>query len=579
LQALPLIMLLLAVALPAALALYAYRHRSTWGTLLIVLVLLAASEWALAYALELAVADPAAKVFWAKAKFVGTLALPPLWFALALYHTGRAGWLNRRNLALLAILPVLMLAPVWTDAAWRYARPDAFGLLEIGFGFWFWVIVACSYSLLLLGAALLISNFFGSRGLYRKQSAVLLVAILAPWAASGLNLVELAPTAHLDLTPFAFPLSAGALALGIWRYRLLDIVPVDRGYVIEGMTDGVIVLDPRNRILDLNPAAERILGRASSEAVGQNVSRLVSNRTGWLIEGETTLLGRFGGEGKEYAEVSTGEGPERRHYGLVLSPLGEANERRANRLLLLRDITERRLAEDRVGRLAHHDLLTDLPNRRLLEDRLNQAIARARRRKARVALLFLDLDRFKHINDTLGHDTGDLLLKEVANRLVGCVRETDTVSRLAGDEFVVLLTDIAEVGDATRVAQRIIEVFSEPHELKDHQLRVTTSIGISFYPSDGQDGTILLEKADAAMYRAKMLGKNRFEFYKQEMSVGVRERLGFESELKRALERGEFLVHYQPLVSMESGKVFGSRRWCAGTTRSGVCCVLLSSSR
>jgi len=262
--------------------------------------------------------------------------------------------------------------------------------------------------------------------------------------------------------------------------------------------------------------------------------------------------------------VSTGEGPERRHYGLVLSPLGEANERRANRLLLLRDITERRLAEDRVGRLAHHDLLTDLPNRRLFQDRLNQAIARARRRKAQVALLFLDLDGFKHINDTLGHDTGDLLLKEVANRLVACVRETDTVSRLAGDEFVVLLTDIAEVGDATRVAQRIIEVFSEPHELKDHQLRVTTSIGISFYPLDGQDGTILLEKADAAMYRAKMLGKIRFEFYKQEMSVGVRERLGFESELKRALERGEFLVHYQPVVSMESGKVFGAEalvRW------------------
>ena len=555
----PIILLLATAALSATLALYAYNSRSTRGALLLVLLLLVMSEWALAYALQLGIANAQAEILLAKAKLVGALSLPPLWLALALYHTGRTGWLDRRNLALLAILPVLMLALVWANVAWRYARPDASGLLQVGFGFWFWVIVACSYGLLLLGAALLVSHFFGSRGLYRKQSAVLLLAVLAPWVANGSNLTEVAPLTHLNLTPFAFPLSIGALAWGIRRYRLLDIVPVDRGYVIEGMTDGVIVLDPKNRVLDLNPAAEQILGKTSSEAVGQNISRLVSNRTGWLIEGrsDATVPGRFGGEGAEYAEVSTGAGSERRHYGLVLSSLGETDDRRPNRLLLLRDITERKLAEGHLDRLAHYDLLTKLPNRRLLHDRMNQAIARARRRKARVSLLFLDLDRFKHINDTLGHDIGDLVLKEVADRLVGCVRETDTVSRLAGDEFVVLLADIVEVEDATRVARRIIETLSEPYELKDHELRVTVSIGVSFYPSDGQDGTSLLEKADAAMYRAKMLGANRFEFYREEMSVDARERLGFENELKQAVEREEFRVHYQPIVSMESGKVFG----------------------
>jgi diguanylate cyclase (GGDEF)-like protein/PAS domain S-box-containing protein len=562
-QAIPFnIFLLAASALPAGLALYAYRHRGVQGTLLLVLLLLAMSEWALAYTLELAVADPAGKVFLTKAKLVGALALPPLWLALTLYPTGRTGWLNRRYLALLAILSVFMLALVWTDVAWRYVRLESsgpLGTLEVGFGFWFWVIVAWSHGLLLLGAALLVSNFFGSQPLYRKQSAMLLLAALAPSVANGLNLMELTPIAHLDLTPFAFPLAAGALLWAISRYGLLDLVPVHRDHVVQGMNDGVIVLDSRNRVVDLNPAAEWILGSASSEAVGRDISRLVANRTGWLIEGysEASLLGRYRREGKAYMEVGTGEGPARRHYGLVLSSLGEAKHRRANHLLLLRDITERKLDEDHLDRLAHYDLLTGLPNRRLFYDRLNQAIARARRRKAKVALLFVDLDSFKHINDTFGHDIGDLLLKEVADRLTGCLRDVDTVCRLAGDEFVVLLTDIAEAGDATAVAQRIIETLSGPYTLKDHELSVTTSMGISVYPTDGQNGAVLLEKADIAMYSAKNLGKNRFEFYMEQRSVDAHERLGLEGELKLALKRREFRVYYQPIVSMESGEAFG----------------------
>lgn len=538
---------LLAAALSAALALYVYRNRPTKGSVLLVLVLLAMSEWALAYALELAVRDPAGELFWTDVKLVGALSLPSFWLALVLYITGRTGWLDRRILALLAIPPVLMLALIWT------VTPEG------GFGLWFWVVVAWCHGLVLLGVALLLSNFFGAQRLYRGQSAVLLLAALPPWVANASNLAEPASSANLEPTPFAFPLTVLVLVWGIWRYRLLDIVPVDRGRAIEGMTDGVIVLDHRNRVLDLNPAAERILGRTSSRAVGQKVSRLVSNRTGWLIEGRlrSDLSGRYLDEGKDYAEVSIGEGEERRHYGLVLSPLGEANDRRSNRLLLLRDITERKRAESDLDRLAHYDALTQLPNRRLLDDRLQQAIRQARRRKTSVALLFLDLDRFKQVNDTLGHEVGDLLLVQVAERLVGCVRDADTVSRQAGDEFVVLLTDVTEVDGASAVAQRIIEALSAPYELKGHEVHVTASIGISLYPLDGQEGTDLLEKADAAMYRAKTLGMNRFEFYTDKASTGVRESPEFDAKLRAALERREFTVHYQPIVSMDSGKVFG----------------------
>jgi diguanylate cyclase (GGDEF)-like protein/PAS domain S-box-containing protein len=545
----PIILLLVAAVLPAALAVYVHRHTSGQGRALLVLLLLAMSEWALAYALELAVAGPTARLFWAGAKYAGALALPPLWLALTLRCTGRTGWLNRYTLALLAVLPVLMLALIWTSPA---SDVDA----RSGAGFW--LVVACSYCLLLLGAIVLASNF-GSQPLYRKQSAALLLAALMPWMASALDLMQPGPLASLDLTPFTFSLTAGVLAWAVWRYRLLDIVPVDREHVIRAIDDGVMVLDPQNRVIDFNPAAERILGTTSSEAVGRKISGLVSSRTGWLIEGYSSaaLLGRYRKEGRAYTEVSTGEGSERRHYGLTLSSLGAANDRRANRLVVMRDITERKLDEDRLDRMAYYDLLTSLPNRRLFQDRLNQAIARARRRKAKAAVLFVDLDRFKRINDTLGHDVGDLLLKEVAVRLAGCLRDVDTVSRLAGDEFVVLLTDIAEVGDITVAARRIIETLSGPYNMRGHELSVTTSMGISVYPSDGENGAVLLEKADLAMYRAKTLGQNRFEFYKEQLSVDARVRLGLEGELARALEREEFRVYYQPIVSMGSGKAFG----------------------
>ena len=545
----PITLLLVATVLPAALALYVYRRTGGQAGVLLVLLLLAMSGWALAYALELIVAGPVGRNLWAVAKYAGAVALPPLWLAFTLRCAGRAGWLNRPTLALLAILPVLMLALVWTRSA---------KALHGGPAAEFWLVGACSYGLLLLGVVVLLSNF-GSQALYRKQSAMLLLAVVVPWSANALHLAGMIPWASLDPTPFTFPLTTGFLAWAMFRYRLLDMVPVNRDYVVHAIDDGVMVLDPRNRVVDLNPAAERILGTTSSKAVGRKISGLVSSRAGWLIEGYSAaaLLGRYRKEGKAYTEVGTGEGPDRRHYSLVLSPLGEARDRRANRLLVLRDITERKRDEDRLDRLAYYDLLTNLPNRRLFYDRLNQAIARARRRKAKSAVLFVDLDHFKHINDTLGHDVGDLLLKEVAVRLAGCLRDVDSVSRLAGDEFVVLLTDIAELGDIAAAAQRIVETLSHPYNVKDHELSVTISVGISVYPSDGESGAVLLEKADLAMYRAKMLGQNRFEFYTEELSVDARERLGLEGELQRAVGRGDFRVHYQPIVSMESGKAFG----------------------
>ncbi len=215
-------------------------------------------------------------------------------------------------------------------------------------------------------------------------------------------------------------------------------------------------------------------------------------------------------------------------------------------------------AKTELVHLAHHDALTDLPNRILLQDRLGQAIETARRNQnTQLGVLYLDLDRFKHINDSLGHSVGDQLLKSVAKRLVACVRQSDTVSRQGGDEFVVLLSEVEHAEDAAQAAQKILEALARPHPIDGHDLHVSVSIGISVYPADGVEADTLLRCADTAMYHAKESGRNNFKFFEQDMNTRAVERQSIESSLRLALERQEFVLHYQPKIVLGSGAIVG----------------------
>lgn len=242
---------------------------------------------------------------------------------------------------------------------------------------------------------------------------------------------------------------------------------------------------------------------------------------------------------------------------LFLAPVSDDSGRTTHYVGILDDITARKESEAHLDYLVRHDPLTGLPNRVLFRERFSLATAMAERKGGRIALLFVDLDHFKTINDTLGHPVGDRLLQDVAKRLRDCVRDTDTISRLGGDEFLIALTDVVDPDDAGRVAAKIVEALAQPFDIEAHELAATLSLGIALWPDDGTDFDILLQRADTAMYQAKGAGRNTYRFFTAEMNAEAMEQLQLRAALRRALENGEFELHYQPQIELKSQRVTG----------------------
>lgn len=268
---------------------------------------------------------------------------------------------------------------------------------------------------------------------------------------------------------------------------------------------------------------------------------------------------------RQYRERETAEAALRDAHALLERRVAErtAELAHANQGLEA-EIFERRLSDERVTHMAHHDALTALPNRTLLTDRVEQAIARAGRSDSKVALLFLDLDRFKNVNDSLGHGVGDQLLQAVAGRLTDCLRAEDTAARLGGDEFIICLPDVVSSAEPARIATRILADLARPFDVAGHQLPAEGSIGISVYPDDGDNAQMLLRNADTAMYHAKELGRGNYQFFSPQMNERVSLRLSTETSMRRALDRGEFALHYQPLIELASNSIAGAEallRW------------------
>ena len=333
--------------------------------------------------------------------------------------------------------------------------------------------------------------------------------------------------------------------------------------VFETTFEGIMVTDANSAIESINPAFTKITGYELHEVVGKKPGVLSSGRHDleYYRKMQSDLAGNGCWQGEIWNRRKNGEVyPEWLSISTVKNPEG----RITNYVAIFSDITERKASEDHVRHLAHHDALTNLPNRMLLMERLSHALAHAHRQGQKVAVMFLDLDRFKNINDTLGHMVGDQLLKSVAERLSACVREDDTVARLGGDEFVIVLEDVSSIQDVIGVTQKLINAMERSVMLDRQEMYITTSIGVSVYPDDGDSADILIRHADTAMYRAKEQGRNNCQFFTADMNTRALDRLTMENSLRHALERNEFLLYYQPQVDLRTHSITGMEallRW------------------
>jgi diguanylate cyclase (GGDEF)-like protein/PAS domain S-box-containing protein len=332
--------------------------------------------------------------------------------------------------------------------------------------------------------------------------------------------------------------------------------------LFEQSSEGFMITDADCRIVKVNPAFTAISGYTEADALGRNPSMLASGRHDPAF---------FGAMWAELGELGSWQGEiwNRRKDGslypewLSISSVAGAADRVTHYIASFSDITHRKAADDRIRHLAHYDALTGLPNRALLQDRATLALKAARRSGESVALMFLDLDHFKHVNDSLGHDIGDQLLVAVAGRFKATLREPDTLCRMGGDEFVLLLPGTDATG-AAHVAQKLTQLMQRPHHLGVHEITITPSIGIAMFPEDGPDFEVLARCADAAMYRAKQGGRNDFAFHTTEIQAQSARVLKIENALRRAIEHGELTMHYQPQTSRGGEEIRGAEallRW------------------
>ncbi len=355
-----------------------------------------------------------------------------------------------------------------------------------------------------------------------------------------------------------------ALRNAIERKAVEDALYVEKEralVTLNSIGDAVLCTNISGAITYLNLVAETMTGWGREEATGRPLAEVFQ-----IIDGATRKAAR------DPMKMAV---EQNRTVGLTVNcvlirrdgfesaiedsaaPIHDRAGRVIGAVIVFHDVSAARAMSFQMTYSAQHDVVTNLPNRLLLKDRISQSIALARRQSRSIAVIFLDLDRFKYINDSLGHATGDKVLQSVSKRLLACVRGSDTVSRQGGDEFVILLSEIAYPQAAATSAKKILLSLNVPHPIEGQDLHIDASIGISVYPEDGEDAETLIKNADTAMYHAKEKGRNNFQFFEAEMNLKAVERQSIEGSLRRALERNEFLLHYQPKVNLDTGEITG----------------------
>ena len=702
---LPLMLALVTTGGLALLAAYIWRSRATEGGGSFLVMIGAVALWVLCSGLEHSSAVLEDKVRLVKLAWLGVVLVPPSALVVTLHAAGLDRFARGRFLWALAI-PAVTFATLalsnerhgWVWSEVRLDHSAGFPDLALGHGPAFWAAVAYHYGLLVLGSVLLWIKYAREWPRNRDEAVLVAIALVVPWLTNLRYLLSEAQAPAIDLTPYAFSVTAVCLSLALWRgHGVLNVVRVGRSQILDEMSDGALVVDARDRLVYANRAARQALdlapvlapvpmalaleahaelltaltsphraaheitlhhaagGRRSydlrltrlasfegiptsrvlvmrdvsesrraqsalrdSEVLLRQVIDLVPhmifakdregryllvNQTMAAARGQSTeeILGRrslppdaarrtrFERMLAEDLDVIDTGRP--RHHPEVRWPYADGTTRAYQvskipfvdpatgepaMLGIAIDVTERKQTEERMRTLAYHDALTGLPNREHFQSLLEKALATARRRDRRSALLFLDLDRFKQVNDRLGHAHGDALLRIVAQRLGDCVRLSDqivrpggeakasTVSRLGGDEFTILLSEINEPLDAAVVAMRLLGSLAEPIVLGGQELFCTGSVGIAVFPDDADRAETLFHHADQAMYDAKRSGRGRYAFFRRALTEASERRHLLEQGLHQALAQGELALHYQPVRHARTGVLLGAEallRW------------------
>ena len=493
----------------------------------ITVFLLGMTWWSSTYALHWSQAPRPYPTFWLEATYVGVVTVPTAFFVFTLRYIGRDHWLTRPWLILLPIEPVLTLILLWTDShhGWFFGGNIRDGNSLFNGGPWFWFNVIYSYGLMLLSTFLLAHAYEQAAYLYKGQARIILAGALLPWAVNALMFAGVEPLPGLDLTPIAFTLTGLSFAYGIRYYRLLDVLPVARDALIEKMTDGIIVIDAQNRLVDINSTGQWMLHAPGTPPIGQPIEPLLAH---WQ-----NLVERFRDiqEGQFQLEIG-GEPPQ--FVDLRIVPLHHHKGQYTGRLLMLRDITRLKRTElelrqangelrSRVAQIeslqtklqesAIRDALTGLYNRRYLEDALERELSSAAETHQPLSLLMLDIDHFKEFNDSHGHIAGDTLLQALGNLLNGSIHNREFACRYGGEEFAVVIPD-TQIEEAVHLAEHLrqsLEQTAITH--RGTHLQATLSIGVANYPTQASNSLDLLNCADQALYTAKRNGRNQIVVY------------------------------------------------------------------
>jgi diguanylate cyclase (GGDEF)-like protein/PAS domain S-box-containing protein len=509
-------------------------RRSAPGSTALSFLLLAMAVWAGCYATRWLEISVEAKVFWFKLMFIGVASVPPLFLVFALGFSRNESWLTPRNVILLFVPPAISLSLQWTNSYHHFfygslnvLHESGFLNLEITRGPWYFVNVAYSYAVIALGIFLMSQAALRSGPLYRYQYRLVLVASLLPWGANIFKEWNFDSSSNLDLAPLTFGLSGVIFAFAVLRTHFMDLIPVARSHLIETMHDGVLVLDAQNRVVDINPAMEKFINGTASSYMGKNAFEVLRP---W-VEKTDVFLDRM----ETRSELTVPLDPSR-YLDLQVTPLYDRGKILSGRLMVFRDITERKQVEKRLryvndklqGQLieigllqsklreqAIRDPLTNLFNRRYLEETLERELSRAARENYPVCIIMIDLDHFKRINDTHGHEAGDLVLKTIADALAEHSRRGDFACRYGGEEFVIVMPNINKnvAYERAENLRQSLNLLSIPYEY--YSLSVTISVGIACYPENGQTREAILRAADQAMYAAKEAGRDHILSYDQ----------------------------------------------------------------